>query len=383
MPDVVFPLLFQHRSTSKFQPLTCILILSSHQASLLLTQSRSNPLGLTLKVFFTPYLARKIFLTPHPWIFAVFLYSRTPRGKPKSIRPDVHILDSGVSSRVSALYVWPTPLLIRILASCSLSSPTLVVREIGTLTLTLSWLSSTLKKSQRSNFRLVSPLSKLFLFFLTNCFCFPDTLKSIFSFCPFHQLRYSSLLEIKLFSRLYSFPVIEVVIWGKTLRDGASNLFGMRRHPNPTLCPIGAIETYVAIARELGISLSCGYLFRSTNHQGHIVDTPLLSSTAESRSRKYLNDGQIDSRETLHSFRSGCALTLAFSGSPLADVMSHVGWSTSKTALCYLKLADLLASALPQCQEASRVYEDYNALKHFVSAFPAPTLSSSKRSLPP
>ena len=70
--------------------------------------------------------------------------------------------------------------------------------------------------------------------------------------------------------------------------------------------------------------------------------------------------------------------------------MSHVGWSTSKAALYYLKLADviragapedLLASALPQSQEASRVYEDYNALKDFVSAFSAPTLSSSKRSL--
>ena len=63
-------------------------------------------------------------------------------------------------------------------------------------------------------------------------------------------------------------------VWGKTLRDGASNLFGMRRHPNPTLCPIRAIESYGAIARELRISLSCGYLFRSTNPQGHIVDTP-------------------------------------------------------------------------------------------------------------
>ena len=162
--------------------------------------------------------------------------------------------------------------------------------------------------------------------------------------------------------------------------------------PNPTLCHIRAIETYVAIARELGISLSCGYLFPSTNHQGHIVDTNLLSFMAESRFRKYLCDAQIDSGETLHSFRSGCALTLAFSGSPLADVISHVGWSTSKTALYYLKLADgicagapadFLASALPQCQEASRVYEDYNALKDFVSAFPARTLYSSKHSLPP
>lgn len=148
----------------------------------------------------------------------------------------------------------------------------------------------------------------------------------------------------------------------------------------------------MAIARELGISLSCGYLFRSTNHQGHIVDTPLLSSTSESRLRMYLRDARIDSGETIHSFRSGCALTLAFSGSPLADVISHFGWSTSKMALYYLKLADviragaptdLLAHALPRCQEISHVYEDHNTLKDFVSAFPAPTLSSSKRSLPP
>ena len=123
-----------------------------------------------------------------------------------------------------------------------------------------------------------------------------------------------------------------------------------------------------------------------------IPPPPLLSSTAESRFTKYLRDAHIDSGESLHSFRSGCALTLAFSGSPLADVMSHVGWSTSRTALCYLKLADvarvgapadLLASALSQCQEALRVYEDYNALKDFLSAFPAPTFSSPKRSLPP
>lgn len=132
MPSVVFPPLFQHTSTSTFQPSTCVLILSSHPASLLLTQSRNNHFWLILKVFFTPYLARKIFLMPHPWIFTVFLYSRTPRGKPKFIMPDVCILDSGVFSRVSAVYVWPSPLLIRILASCRVSSPTLVVREIGT-----------------------------------------------------------------------------------------------------------------------------------------------------------------------------------------------------------------------------------------------------------
>ena len=81
----------------------------------------------------------------------------------------------------------------------------------------------------------------------------------------------------------------------------------------------------MSVARELGISLSPGYLFRATNHQGHIVDKHLLSSAADFRLRKYTRDVNIDCRETLHSFCSGCVLTLAFSGSPLADVMSHVG----------------------------------------------------------
>ena len=92
------------------------------------------------------------------------------------------------------------------------------------------------------------------------------------------------------------------------------------------------------------------------------------------------------------SSRSGCALTLAFSGSPLADVMSHVGWSSSKTVFHYLKLADvfragapadLLASAPSQSQEASRIYDDCNSLKDFVSAFPVSSSSSFKRALPP
>lgn len=77
-------------------------------------------------------------------------------------------------------------------------------------------------------------------------------------------------------------------IWGKTLRDGSANIFGMHRHLNPTLCPIRAIETYVAISHELGIALSDGYLFHATNQQWHVVDKPLLSSTAESRFKKYI-----------------------------------------------------------------------------------------------
>ena len=101
-------------------------------------------------------------------------------------------------------------------------------------------------------------------------------------------------------------------VWGKTLRDGASNLFGLRRYPNSALCPVRAIEEYVAYARSLGIGLTHGYLFRPTDQRGHVIDRPLSSAAAEHRLKLYLKEARIDAGETLHSFRSGCALTLAF-----------------------------------------------------------------------
>ena len=82
-------------------------------------------------------------------------------------------------------------------------------------------------------------------------------------------------------------------IWGKTLREGASNVFGIRRHSNPHLCLVKAIETYVAVASELRITLST-YLFCPTNHQGHIVNKPLTSSSAEARLKYYFKDAKID-----------------------------------------------------------------------------------------
>ena len=142
---------------------------------------------------------------------------------------------------------------------------------------------------------------------------------------------------------------------------------------------------------RLLVKLALAYLLDCFVRQiirGILLINPLLSSAADSHLRKYTRDANIDSRETPHIFGSGCALTLAFFGSPLADIMSHVGWSDSKTALYYLRLADvfragaqadLLASAPSQSQEASRIYEDYNSLKDFVSAFPVSNSSSFKQ----
>ncbi|KAK3745533.1 hypothetical protein QZH41_002902 [Actinostola sp. cb2023] len=142
-------------------------------------------------------------------------------------------------------------------------------------------------------------------------------------------------------------------IWGKTLREGSSNVFGIRRHQNHALCPIAAIETYMAVASELGIDLTRGYLFRPTDPRGNVVDKPFAHPAAESRLKSYLAQANLDEGETLHSFRSGCAITLAMSGVGLADVMGHIGWRSDKTALYYLKLSEVLRIHLS-------VFENYD-----------------------
>ena len=60
------------------------------------------------------------------------------------------------------------------------------------------------------------------------------------------------------------------------------------------------------------------------------------------RLKSYLKDAGIDEGETPHSFRSGCAITLALFGATLADVMDHVGWERSHTASYYMQLGKVL-----------------------------------------
>ena len=69
----------------------------------------------------------------------------------------------------------------------------------------------------------------------------------------------------------------------QTLIDGDENVFGIRRNPQLAICPIKGIEQYMAVARDLRIDLTSGYLFRPTNPQGGVVDSPFSSSTAEAR----------------------------------------------------------------------------------------------------
>ena len=177
-------------------------------------------------------------------------------------------------------------------------------------------------------------------------------------------------------------------VWGKTLRDGDQNVFGIRRNPHTVICPISAIERYIEVARQMGVDLTRGFLFRPTTPSKGIQDSPFTSSAAEARLKVYLQQMNADAGETLHGFRSGCAITLALTGADLSEIMDHVGWNRRHTALYYLQLAKVLnpsgASAklaAATVDTAQQPWQDINELKRFVCAFPTDS-SPAKRPHP-
>lgn len=173
--------------------------------------------------------------------------------------------------------------------------------------------------------------------------------------------------------------------WGKTLRGDKSNLFGIRRCSNTKICPVVAIERYISALRAMQVDLTQGFLFRPTTPQGAIAESCVSSEAMNGRLKTYLREMGMDEGETAHSFRSGCAITLALSGSALADVMGHVGWERAHTARYYMQLEKVLrhdsSSALMAAAvdaprsvtDLTQLYKDLNAVKDFVLAFPPVT----------
>lgn len=174
-------------------------------------------------------------------------------------------------------------------------------------------------------------------------------------------------------------------IWGKTLRSGDNNVFGIRRCAQTQICPVRGIEQYMEVARQIGVDLTKGYLFRPITPDHGIRDAAFSSSAAESRLKVYLSEMRADEGETLYGFGVGCAITLALTGTDLTDIMDHVGWSRRHTALYYMQLARVLnphgasAKLVDVSEGPTQDWQDINKLKRFLCAFPAS--NPGKRSL--
>lgn len=174
--------------------------------------------------------------------------------------------------------------------------------------------------------------------------------------------------------------------FGKTLRGGNANIFMVKTCQDHIVCPVANLDLYVRLCDAMKVNLRDGYLFRTLNSKGEVSDNPFMGSAVANRLTRHLKDVGIHSGETMHSFRSGCSITLSLLGISPEDVASHVGWRTRESFDHYCQInkvlgmdhvASTLASstsapstdAEPAAATVGRKFTSRNSLKDIAQAF--------------
>lgn len=174
--------------------------------------------------------------------------------------------------------------------------------------------------------------------------------------------------------------------FGKTLRGkGSSNTFRVKKCQNRTVCPVENFHLYTKLCDLMGIDLRRGYLFRSLDRKGRVSESPFTGSAVANRLSLHLKTLGIHEGETMHSFRSGCSITLSLMGVSAEDVARHVGWKSTITSEYYSqckkvmdseRAATALAAATatgddsnPLASSLSEAYQSHNELRSWSLAF--------------
>lgn len=132
--------------------------------------------------------------------------------------------------------------------------------------------------------------------------------------------RFSCFLKI----RLIVSPQVR-----ETLRGKDSNIFAVKKCPHDSIVgPVVNLTTYIKLADLMNIKLREGFLFSATDPKGHVSTKPFVGSTVANGLRLHPTTLKIHEGETMHSFRSGCSITLSLLGASDDQVARHLGWKS-------------------------------------------------------
>ena len=127
----------------------------------------------------------------------------------------------------------------------------------------------------------------------------------------------------------------------KTLRGQTWQAFGVARSSDPLcFCPVRFLDEYVDFAKRKGYPMKGSFLFfLMKNGQ----KCRLLPQQMTDALKKYLAMfGLPVEGKTMHSFRSGGAVTKILEGESLAQVMGDAFWKTEAVARDYMRLEQVL-----------------------------------------
>ena len=160
----------------------------------------------------------------------------------------------------------------------------------------------------------------------------------------------------------------------------------VKKCSDTSVCPVSNLRLYVQLCDLMAVNLRDGHLFRTTNKTA-VSTSPFIASAVANRLVQHLKTLGIHNGESMHSFRSGCSITLSLLGVSSEEVARHVGWRSLDTAEYYTQTkkvmnmsntASVLASstavtpsaAVASASSVAQVFRAKNELRDFSLAFP-------------
>ena len=105
----------------------------------------------------------------------------------------------------------------------------------------------------------------------------------------------------------------------------------VRRGAQEDSCPVLALAAYIQGARDLGVDLDTGFVFRMTTPDGRVLPGRISQPAMNKRLELHLRAIGVFEGETTHSLRGGCAIVLRLLHDSEGDARGHIGWK-SKTS---------------------------------------------------
>ncbi|CAN0501374.1 unnamed protein product, partial [Ectocarpus sp. 12 AP-2014] len=114
------------------------------------------------------------------------------------------------------------------------------------------------------------------------------------------------------------------------------------------MCPVRAVEQFVQVATCVGWDMTKGYLFPSVSKelkQGKPVRESKAVTAQYMSAMLKMYAQQTGERQdfSLHSLRSGGAISRALAGDSLSSIMQKAYWENPKTAWRYMRLMEVVA----------------------------------------
>ena len=113
------------------------------------------------------------------------------------------------------------------------------------------------------------------------------------------------------------------------------------------VCPVRAVEQWIDVGRAAGWDMTSGYLFfeiSTRQRDTPVRDTlPISAAKMSATLKEYARAAGETQDFSLHSFRSGGAISRALTGDSLSTIMQRAYWKSPKTAWRYMRLMDVVA----------------------------------------